>query len=575
VSVAEFVTEQGRAPKRFSNDIHFSVEGASSPLRDEFQYALQCRHDERAARLAPHSFHTGLQILLAQKARSVRDQGDEHWATDAPDRGTGAWLRYVHRMVLLANRPSDLLQMPFWVAQDIRTVKAAKGLIRFDRIGQPWLADPVRRWALWRLQTGRAWTTVQLNVAAMQAFSSYISRLIPEPSSMADLSREVIFGFVGHLRAAGAADQTVSDHTSGLRRFLDEYRIRPEWGPALPASAVIRVNEVRAPMSRLPRPVAESVMRQIESPEHLSTLPTYLLALVLLGVRCGLRLASALRLPFDCMRFDSLGQPTLVYVNTKLDRERALPIVHPEVVSAIESQRAAVRLRFPHGCNHLFPRPSANPDGTRLLNSSSVNASLAEWLQRCGISDPATGQIAKVTYHQFRHTFATRLIENGASEYFVSLLLDHRSTATTRGYAQLSDQARREEFLRTTKVNNRGEVIEELAGPSAEVEWVKQGLNRLQMTLPNGYCGLPLQQACEVRNACLDCDQYFITTKEFLGVHRAQLEETRRLIAVAESNGRFRMVEKNQQLATKLEAIIDSLEDPKVRSRRQIGGEGS
>lgn len=84
-------------------------------------------------------------------------------------------------------------------------------------------------------------------------------------------------------------------------------------------------------------------------------------------------------------------------------------------------------------------------------------------------------------------------------------------------------------------------------------------MNRAHVTLPNGYCGLPLQMACEMRNACLTCDPYFTTTRDFLPVHEQQLEETRQLIATAEANGRFRMVEHNKPVEETLVRIVAAL----------------
>jgi len=79
------------------------------------------------------------------------------------------------------------------------------------------------------------------------------------------------------------------------------------------------------------------------------------------------------------------------------------------------------------------------------------------------------------------------------------------------------------------------------------------------MALPNGYCGLPLTQNCETANQCLDCPM-FLTTKDFLGQHQHQRNETARLIAVAENNGQFRMVQTNTVVLTKLDRIIGQLQ---------------
>ena len=73
------------------------------------------------------------------------------------------------------------------------------------------------------------------------------------------------------------------------------------------------------------------------------------------------------------------------------------------------------------------------------------------------------------------------------------------------------------------------------AGLVSEAAWMKERIARAKQTLPNGYCGLPLQQSCPHPNACLTCD-HFLTTEQFLPVHREQLAETERLIAQARAS---------------------------------------
>jgi hypothetical protein len=52
----------------------------------------------------------------------------------------------------------------------------------------------------------------------------------------------------------------------------------------------------------------------------------------------------------------------------------------------------------------------------------------------------------------------------------------------------------------------------------------------------------------------------FVTTPEFLDQHRAQREQTRRLLETATAKGQLRMVEMNQQVLTNLDRIITKLE---------------
>jgi integrase/recombinase XerD len=68
-----------------------------------------------------------------------------------------------------------------------------------------------------------------------------------------------------------------------------------------------------------------------------------------------------------------------------------------------------------------------------------------------------------------------------------------------------------------------------------------------------------LQQSCPHPNACLTCD-HFLTTEQFLPVHREQLAETDRLIAEAEAQGSERKREMNETVRLNLVRIIESLE---------------
>lgn len=59
----------------------------------------------------------------------------------------------------------------------------------------------------------------------------------------------------------------------------------------------------------------------------------------------------------------------------------------------------------------------------------------------------------------------------------------------------------------------------------------------LAQALTNGYCSIPIIAGpCPHPNACLNCG-HFRTDVTFLEVHRAELNETERVIAKADANG--------------------------------------
>ena len=55
------------------------------------------------------------------------------------------------------------------------------------------------------------------------------------------------------------------------------------------------------------------------------------------------------------------------------------------------------------------------------------------------------------------------------------------------------------------------------------------------------------------------CDD-FLTVVRYLDAHRDQLDRTGKLIATADANGNFRMVEMNRQVETNLSRVIEAIE---------------
>jgi hypothetical protein len=134
------------------------------------------------------------------------------------------------------------------------------------------------------------------------------------------------------------------------------------------------------------------------------------------------------------------------------------------------------------------------------------------------------------------------------------------SPQMTAVYARLLDDTKREHWLKAVKINAEGRPASISADhPLADATWAKLSMVRAKVTLPNGYCGAPVQTDCEYANPCLDC-KFFITTADFLDQHRRQRDQTSQMIADAEQAGLRRVVEKNTRTLAKLTTIIDALE---------------
>lgn len=94
-------------------------------------------------------------------------------------------------------------------------------------------------------------------------------------------------------------------------------------------------------------------------------------------------------------------------------------------VSLLETLRA-----YWHDCRpkkYLFP----GDGGDRPLSHSSAQKRFSQARDKAGIDKP-------ISFHTFRHSFATHLLEDGANVRKIQTLLGHRSLQTTERYTHLA-----------------------------------------------------------------------------------------------------------------------------------------
>jgi integrase len=87
----------------------------------------------------------------------------------------------------------------------------------------------------------------------------------------------------------------------------------------------------------------------------------------------------------------------------------------------------------------LLGAPSDSPESFVFpgYNFNAHYSELQRWLQKAGITK-------KITFHNFRHTFATLQLAEGTDIYTVSKLLGHKNIHTTQIYGKVMDKTKTE-----------------------------------------------------------------------------------------------------------------------------------
>jgi len=546
--------------------------GLPPQLKLEFQYAIQCRHDQASITTPPPVVTWALRLAAKAGVSSLLEHDEAQWRELSAAKAAGwyqGFLLHAHEKVQElrdgtgweVEYPRDVWRLHTLAGLTTNAGHApdARNHLRFDRVTQPWLRGLAKRWCRLRLSSGLAVGTVLSDVAALARFSTFLAQTAPAVDALSAIDRSLLERYLAWLSSQPFGQVVKEDCVTAVSTFFQAIR-QHGWDDTLPTTAAFFTGDIPRRAPRLSRQLAEHVMAQVEAPANLDRWPHpqgRLLTIIL--IRCGLRASDACTLAFECLVHDGQGAPYLRYLNHKMRREAAVPI-DEELETEIRAQQQRVAGRWPDTHPHLFPAINGNANGKRALTYYSYRTMLNNWLADCEIHDEH-GQPARLTPHQWRHTFACRLINRDVPQEVVRVLLDHESTQMTAHYARITDQTVRRRWEQATKVNINGERVSlDPDGPLAQAQWAKTRYGIATQTLPHGYCGLPVQKSCPHANACLTCP-VFLTGPEFLPELREHRGRTLTLIDQAETCGHTRVAQMNKQVLTNLDRMIREVDD--------------
>jgi integrase len=431
------------------------------------------------------------------------------------------------------------------------------------------IATPIERWLRLRLQTTDRAESVRNCRDSFRYFLRWLSEAHPEITSLVQLKRIHLEGFLTHLHLHinprnGLPLSGRTRHTY-IGPLLSFFRETSQWGwDDVPGRPLLgRADLPKLPL-RLPRFIPRAdLVRLMVAVETLDN-PHQRTALLLLRWS-GARRGEIARLSLDCLDAYPDGHPRLRIPAGKTYTERMVPL-HPqaadplrELIALATLSNAAARhdpsagkpVRFvfmlrgkPMGRHYLFEEP------------------LAIACRQAGLVD-RQGR-PTVTAHRFRHTVGTQLAEGGARIQTIMAILGHRSAQMSATYSRVSDPVVKEQYEQIIAAGGR------IAGPAAEalianrlddatVDWLKT--NFLKTELELGHClRLPQEGPCEC-DLYLRCSKFF-TTSEYAPRLRARLACEQQLIDDAVERGWPREVERHTATSRRLCELLADLGEP-------------
>ena len=355
--------------------------------------------------------------------------------------------RDAHLEVTLATNIEEELAKDVWDMRRLKPdypkhVPPAAYEVDFTWITNSLLREQVKRYFRQRLPRWKAYT-----------FKSVISclkpvlLLLPPEVHMGTVERSHIEALLPHL--GQLSEYYAYRCLLELKRMAEYMATSPAWAGPRPPRFLIWVEDLPRMSQTLPRPIPPDVLDQLDPlleravqairdgqvPVLLS--PIYWDAILILR-HTGMRAEDLIHLKAPdehdrrgCLDQDSDGYwwIRIDHQHNKMGRDHRIPTrVSDGVIEAIRRQQARVERLPDHFGEHYLFRTEKG-----VLLRTTIEAALRKLAPHLHHE----GQPYSITPHQFRHTIATDMIEQGVDIYTVKEFLGHSSLSMTEKYVKV------------------------------------------------------------------------------------------------------------------------------------------
>ncbi|HHT7238425.1 TPA: tyrosine-type recombinase/integrase [Bacillus cereus] len=471
--------------------------------------------------------------------------------------------------------------------------------IDFTKVEQGKMREQIKKYIKQRLLSKNkfSWSTAQNYLTCLPSFVSFIFSLEPSWTDLKRVDRSHIEQYIQWLHEYAKSNlkqknahpenyianglEIIGKFLADIQRY--EYDIAPETHVRLllfPADKPKRKKKSVDQIDYIPDFVLEQLFT------HINDLHKDVIPVVWVAFKTGLRISDVLGLTSDCLERLNDKYSIVTDIEKTYVKGHRIPI-DDELANIL----AVLIQQSKENSNQ-----HNNPDGFIFIRyrgvrkrisfkQSMVRNSLNILAHQKNIVDER-GNLFHFTNHQFRHTYAVKMLNGGADILTVQELLAHASPEMTLRYAKLLDDTKRKAFesvisqgVFSFDLNGKVQKIkagEDIPADIFQALWQDHKLNA--MDNPYGTCHARLKGNCPHMEAppCLTCNggspckDLAIGFSEYdVQKYELHVKTTTKSIEVAKQYGRDDVVKKQEENLQRYHGILNNILEGNIIFGRQ------
>ncbi|WP_322972552.1 tyrosine-type recombinase/integrase [Pseudalkalibacillus salsuginis] len=328
--------------------------------------------------------------------------------------------------------------------------------------------------------------------------------------------------------------------------------------------------------------------------ENINYLPSELQTIIWIAFKTGLRISDTLGLTQNCLVKLNEKYQIVTDIEKTYIKGHSIP-VDDELADMVAVLINKVKKKGNQDNNpekYIFVSYRGKRKG-KPYTSAWIQKKLNILARERNIKDE-NGNLFHFKNHQFRHTYAVKMLNGGADILTVQELLAHASPEMTLRYARLLDNTKREAFENAVKqgifsFDLNGKVYEisekeEIPQNVIEMLWRDQKLTAIDNPYGscrarlNGNCPYAEEPPCLTCNGGSPCKDLAVGLSEMdVAKYEIHIQSTSKMIKAANHYGRKEIAEKNQKNLERLEDIYNTIKQGNIifgrldRAKRKQG----